>query len=94
MPAGDHSATPKSCPACGKTTLKVHRHDITPFTDAEHPAEPISWQCIYCGEVCSRLGGSGRVVAEGRERVVLAPGELETLATYQTHRVRTRRGKG
>lgn len=83
-------STPKSCPACGKTTLKVYRHDITPFTDADHPAEPVAWQCIYCGAICSRVGGSGRIVVDGRARVVLAPGELEGLATYQTRRNRAK----
>lgn len=86
----DSSAvTPKSCPACGKTTLKVYRHDITPWTDADHPAEPIAWQCIYCGTICSRMGGSGRIVAERVDRVILAPGELNSLATYQTRRNRS-----
>lgn len=86
------ATTPKACPTCGKTTLKVHRHDITPWTDADNPAEPIAWQCIYCGEVCSRAGGSGRIVAEGRERIVLAPGELNGLATYQSRRAKAKRG--
>jgi hypothetical protein len=88
VPRANHPVlTPKQCPGCGKTTIKVYCHDIMPWVD-EIGADPILWQCVSCGLVMDREGGSGRIVGAGYDRVTLAPGDYEALTTYQTKRNR------
>lgn len=74
-------ARPKSCPNCKKTTIKDHRHDITAWVD-EVPAEVVVWQCVSFGMTLEREGGSGRIDCGHVERIVLAPGEYDSLRTY------------
>lgn len=64
------------CPLCHKRS-SFKEHYV--LFDTFERAECATWQCIYCGAVCEPRGPTGRMVATGVDRIVLASGELEQL---------------